>query len=161
MNIEINDRCARLKSLLHSKPNDLLREEVEHAVHSKWEGIQVCAGRVLANWGDRRSIESLREWLRSTLHKKSGWAVRGQAIRLLCQCYQSDDIHWLLDLYFEEENRLLRHEFLPLVIALPESAVRKRIILESRSEIDRRREAAEIAATRLDWVYKSETKMFS
>jgi hypothetical protein len=161
MDVKINEQCDRLKSLLHTKPNDLVREEVEHALHSKWEGVQVCAARVLATWGDRQSIQALRDWLQSSLDRKSGWAVRGQAIRLLCQCYQSDDIHWLLDLYFEEENRLRRHEFLPLIISLPEPVVRRRILLESLSEIDRRREASRIAMTRLEQVSQSKQKMFS
>jgi hypothetical protein len=151
MKSQINDQCDRLKSLIHANPNDLIRAEVENALHSKWEGIQVCAGRVLATWGDRESIETLRNWLQSLLDKKSGWAIRKQAIQLLCQCYQSEDIHWLLDLYFGQEDRLRCHEFLPLVIALPESIVRKRILIESRSAIEKRREAAAIAMRRLDY----------
>ncbi len=141
----INDRCDRLKSLVSVKPNDQVREEVNRELHSKWEGVQVCAGRVLATWGDRQSIGALRDWLQSSLKKKSGWAVRGQAIQFLCQCYQSDDVNWLLDLYFEQENRLIRHELLPLIVALPEPAVRRRILAESHSNIDSKIEAAEIA----------------
>ena len=150
MNTEINNQCARLESLLHIRPTEALRDEVESALRSKWEGVQVWAGRVLAAWGGRRSIDALRRWLEASLPKDAGWAVRGEAIRSLCVCYQPRDIQWLMDLYFGAEDRLLRHEFSPLIIQLPEPAVRERIALERRSEIASRREAATAALRTLE-----------
>lgn len=153
MTTDFKNLCARLEGLAHSRPDEERRREVEDALHSKWEGVQVWAGRVLAAWGGRRSIEALRGWLESARPKEAGWAVRGEAIRALCQCYEPEDVSWLLDLYFETSDRLLRHEFLPVITALPEAAVRKRINLEAKSPSPSRREAATIAARRLrSWV---------
>ena len=135
MNVEINRECARLESLLHSRPNETARKEVEDALRSKWEGVQVWAGRVLAAWGGRRSIDALRGWLEVSLSKEAGWAIRGEAVRSLCQCYEPRDVPWLLDLYFSAADRLLRHEFSPVILALPEDVVRERIALEARSQI--------------------------
>ena len=158
MNSQINDACSRLESLLYTRPNEATREEVERALGSKWEGVQVWAGRVLATWGGRRSIEALRRWLEASMSKEAGWAVRGEAIRSLCQCYQERDIVWLLDMYFAAMDRLLRHEFLPLIEALPEKAVRHRIALERRSSTKSRVDAAEAALRRLEYWNRARTQ---
>jgi len=150
MNVEINRECARLESLLHSRPNETARKEVEVALRSKWEGVQVWAGRVLAAWGGRRSVDALRGWLEVSLSKEAGWAIRGEAIRSLCQCYEPRDVPWLLDMYFSAADRLLRHEFSPVILALPEDVVRERIALEAGSQIETRREAATVATRMLD-----------
>jgi hypothetical protein len=121
---------------------------VEDALGSKWEGVQVWAGRVLASWGDRQSIDLLRDWLHRALGKEAGWTLRGEAVRSLCQCYQREDIPWLLDLYFEAEDPLQRHEFSPFIIALPEADVRHRIQTEMKGESKPRKAAAQ-AATRM------------
>ena len=142
--------CARLESLSHSQPSEVHRREAEDALHSKWEGVQVWAGRCLAAWGGKRSVAALRAWLESTLTKEAGWAVRGEAIRALCQSYQAEDVDWLLDLYFETSDRLLRHEFLPVITALPDAKVRKRIAQEAKHADAARREAATIANRRLE-----------
>lgn len=149
MNSKINEACGRLESLLYTRPTEVTRQEVERALNSKWEGVQVWAGRVLASWGGRRSVDALRTWLEASMCKEAGWAVRGEAIRSLCQCYQSRDVEWLLDMYFDATDRLLRHEFLPLIEALPEDAVRHRIAQERQSEVQSRVAAADIALRRL------------
>lgn len=74
----------------------------------------------------------------------------------MCQCYRPQDVDWLLDLYFGARDRLLRHEFLPVVTALPVMKVRARIALESKHPDALRREAAKVAGVRLgswlDWL---------
>jgi hypothetical protein len=141
--------CARLESLMHVQPTGEDRVEVAEALHSKWEGVQVWAGRCLSAWGDDRSAQALRGWLESTLTKEAGWAVRGEAIRALCRCYRPQDVGWLLDLYFGATDHLLRHEFLAAITELPLAKVRRRIARESRHPDPERREAADIAGRRL------------
>jgi hypothetical protein len=144
-NEPIKEWCDRLASHLHSRPNAPARQEVEDGLRSKWEGVQVWAGRVLASWGDRRSIDLLREWLDGLLTKEAAWSVRGEAVRALCQCYRPADVPWMLDLYFGAEDPLLRHEFSPFIFALPEDKVRQRIVREAQSASESRREAAKVA----------------
>jgi hypothetical protein len=150
VNSKTNDACARLEALLYSRPTETTREEVEQALMSKWEGEQVWAGRVLAAWGGRRSIEALRRWLEGAMAKEAGWAVRGEAIRALCQCYQPRDASWMLDMYFDAPSALVRHELLPVVDALPEEVVHQRIEMERRAGVPSRVEAAVRALRRLE-----------
>lgn len=158
VNSKINDACGRLESLLYTRPTESARQEVERALNSKWEGVQVWAGRVLASWGGRRSVGALRRWLEASMLKEAGWAVRGEAIRSLCHCYQPRDIEWILDIYFDATDRLLRHEFLPLIEALPEDAVRQRIAQERRSGVKSRLDSADVALRRLEHLNERQTQ---
>jgi len=143
--------CDRLATHFHSRPNATSRREVEEGLRSKWEGVQVWAGRVLASWGDRRSIDLLHEWLEGLLEKEAAWSVRGEAVRALCQCYKSADVPWMLDLYFGANDPLLRHEFGPFIFVIPENDVRKRIRREAQSASAVRRDAARIASRILQY----------
>jgi hypothetical protein len=143
--------CDQLATHLHSRPNATARREVEDGLRSKWEGVQVWAGRVLANWGDRGSIDLLRDWLEGLLKKEAAWTVRGEAVRALCQCYKPADVPWMLDLYFGADDPLLRHEFGPFILVLPEDDVRKRIQREAQSASAVRRDAAKIASRILQY----------
>jgi len=142
--------CLQLETLTHGKPTSVKRKEVDDALQSRWEGVQVCAGRVLASWGDRDSIDKLRGLLESSLSKESGWAIRGEAVRALSECYKAEDIPWILDLYFETKDRLRRHELLPLITSLPKDVVTRRIKKELKNELETRRDAAAMAARRLE-----------
>ena len=82
----LHERCAHLDSLARSRPNRNARAEVEAALYSKWEGLQVHAGRALAAWGDRESVDALRDWLRISLEKPAGWSVTGEAVACLQGC---------------------------------------------------------------------------
>ena len=154
MKLHLTAWCLRLEALTHGQSTSKRRKEVHEALQSKWEGVQVWAGRVLASWGDRDSIDRLRDWLESSLAKETGWAIRGEAVKALCECYKPEDIPWLLDLYFKTEDRLRRYELLPLVTALPQDMVRRRIKTELKSELEARRDAATIAARRLEFWQK-------
>jgi hypothetical protein len=151
MTADLREWCGRLERLAQTRPTPESRRHVDEALQSKWEGVQVWAVRVLAAWGDRQCIDAIRRWLEIKLSKARGWSSRGEAVKALCQCYEADDVPWLLDLYFGTTDRVLGHEFLPFIEALPEDTVRRRIDIESRSASERRREAATIAARRLEW----------
>jgi hypothetical protein len=135
----IKQWCERLATHLHSRPNATSRRQVEDGLRSKWEGVQVWAGWVLASWGDRQSIDLLRGWLEHMLTKEAEWTVRCEAVRALCQCYRPADVPWMLDLYFGSTDPLLRHEFGPFIFTLPEDAIRRRIRTESQSASETRR----------------------
>lgn len=156
MRVDLKNWCIRLESFTHGLPTSTRRKEVDEALRSKWEGVQVWAARVLASWGDRQSIDELRRWLESSLTKEAGWAVRGEAVNALCKCYKAEDIPWLLDMYFKTEDRLLRHELLPFVTALPHEVVRRRIKKELKSESELRQDSATIAKRRLEFWKKLE-----
>ena len=148
---QIKAWCNQLATHLHSRPNARSRRDVEDGLRSKWEGVQVWAGRVLASWGDRQSIDLLRDWLEGLLKKEAAWTVRGEAVRALCQSYKPADVPWMLDLYFEANDPLLRHEFSPFIFTLPEGDVKKRIRREAQSGSAVRRDAAKIASRMLQY----------
>jgi hypothetical protein len=149
----IKEQCRQLAAMLYSRPTDARRLAVDRALGSKWEGVQVWAGRVLATWGDRRSIDTLRRWLAHSLEKEAGWALRGQAIRSLCECYEPKDIPWMLELYFSADTHEHLHqwELLRFVQELPIESIRERIAVERGSDIASRRAAAEVAARVVEW----------
>jgi HEAT repeat protein len=115
--------AVHLRSLGELSPTSARRAEVTEALHHKWEGIQSIAAQVLGRWAGHESIEALRTWLFACFERKNGWAVRGVAVQQLAQLVEARDTEWVLELYFGLEDRLAKHEILPLVLALrPESA---------------------------------------
>ena len=151
MSSKIKHLCQRLDSLARGKPNAAARSEVLEALKSKWEGVQVHAARALAAWADDESVQALRAWLEESRSKEAGWAVRGEAVKCLCSCTGPRDASWMLELYFSTEDRLVRHELLPLIDAVPVTAARERIEIEAKSSEPLRRDAATIARRRLSW----------
>lgn len=145
----LHERCAHLDSLARSRPNRNARAEVEAALHSKWEGLQVHAGRALAAWGDRESVDALRDWLRTSLGKPSGWSVTGEAVACLQRCCTADDANWILDAYFQTSDRLARNSLLALLDVVPVPLLEARIRTESEAGHAAHSEAASIAARRL------------
>ncbi len=146
---DLHERCAHLDSLARSRPNRNARAEVEAALHSKWEGLQVHAGRALAAWGDRESVDALRNWLCTSLGKPAGWSVTGEAVACLQRCCIADDASWILYIYFHASDRLARHSVLPLLDVVPVPVLEARIRIESEASDAARSEAASIAARRL------------
>lgn len=86
--------------------------------------------------GDDESRRRLRDYIERVQDRKYGWAVRGVAVRALAACVTEEDAPWVLDRYFRLSGVMAKHELLPVVIALPESASRERLLLE-RTATDR------------------------
>jgi hypothetical protein len=42
---DLHSICVRIESLSHVQPTEQDRVEVNELLHSKWEGVQVWAGR--------------------------------------------------------------------------------------------------------------------
>ena len=141
--------CSRLERLAVKRPTQQARRDVEAALTHKWEGVQVHAGRVLASWGGRRSIDALRQWLVSSMGKEGDSALRAEAVKALCRCFEPRDATWMLDLYFEARGIFIRHQLLPFVTAVPRDQAERRIAIERDSTSETRRAAATVAGRRL------------
>jgi HEAT repeat protein len=139
---DLRETCERLKEFGRRKPTDDMRRDVEQALRSKWEGVQAAAAHALGNWGDRRSVDVLHNWLQETLQRKHGWSVRRVAVGALVRCVDEEDVSWVLDTYFGLRGARLKHELLWLVMALPAHRARDRLLLEARSLNRDNRQAA-------------------
>ena len=141
---DLKNISERLKELGGQRPTPESRREVEGALANKWEGVQVTAAKILANWGGPESVSILRDWLHSCDERKYGWSVTGVAVNALAKCVSSADVDWVLEEYFERPGVAAKHELLPLVLSLsPDNRkVRERLSAESRSPDRDRRQAA-------------------
>ena len=146
---DLDRACRRLDELAALPATAPSRQEVLEALGSKWEGVQVHAGRALAAWGGRESIDRLREWLDRSLDKAAGRSVRGEAVRCLRRACDSSDAPWLLDYFFSAASPAERHEFFPFFDLTPLNVLRERIAVESQSSQQSRRDAARVATRRL------------
>lgn len=142
----LREVCDRLRGLGERPPTAETRAVVEEALRSKWEGVQVVAGRVLAGWGDEDAVELLYSWLARSLQKRYGWSVTGAAVEALAKLVGEEDADRVLALYFGTEGWSKRHSLLPLVRALPVEPARERL-LAAGSSPDRESRQAAMAAT--------------
>jgi len=148
--MDIGAECRKLEALARSRPNAKTRAAVLAGLQSKWEGVQVHAGRVLAAWADPESVSALREWLVSSLKKEAGWSVVGQAVEFLRKAHSPGDLLWMLDIFFSQTDELKRHDLLPLTDCAPPGVLRERAAREIKSGDPNRAEAARVALTRLN-----------
>lgn len=123
---------------------------VDEALASKWEGVQSVALQVLGTWGDDGSRRRLRDFIERVDERPHGWAIRGVAVRALSGCVTRQDAAWALDRLFSLEGVLAKHEFVPVVLALPPDAVRGRLVQESVSPDRDNRQAAMKALGNMD-----------
>ncbi len=117
--MDLKAEALRLREFGTSPPSDSTRDEITHALESKFEGIQAVAAEVLGAWGDAVSKATLREWFLETIPRPNGWAIRSVGMRELARLADASDAGWVLDLYFGTKDRLLQHELLRLAAALP------------------------------------------
>ena len=148
--VDINTECEKLEALARSRPNVVARATVLAGLRSKWEGVQVHAGRALAAWADPESVSALRDWLIASLGKEAGWSVTSQAVKCVAQAHSPDDLPWMLDLYFSQPDRLKRHDLLPLTDCAPPVVLREFVSREAASGERHRVEAARVALRRLE-----------
>lgn len=142
--VDFRARVEELRSLASARPRRKDREIVAAALGCKWEGLQSVAAQTLSRWGDRESIETLREfWFLCQNRKRNGTigTVAGVVARLLSACVGAQDANWVLDCYFEIPNSG-NGSFLGVVKSLPLESARERLLQESRSPDHKRRLAA-------------------
>lgn len=106
---------SRLRSFANSKPNAVRRALVEEGLNSKFEGTQALALKVLGAWGDRKSVNRLKEFLETAFDRKHGWGIRGVAIDALQNCLTDRDVEWVLGLFNSRSDGLEHHELRHLV----------------------------------------------
>jgi hypothetical protein len=132
--IDPAEAARALAPLRLERPRPDSRALVEEALASKFEGVQALGARVLGTWRDDASLTRLRHWFDSLIPKPRGWAIRCVAIQELAKSLGSDDVGWVLDLYFGITDGLLQHELRALAAHLPPLDLRTRLLAESRSE---------------------------
>ena len=145
---DLRELTERLRRLGTRRPSPEARTEVLAGLSSKWEGVQVVATGVLGRWGDRESVERLREFLSECFGREAGWGIREVIVRALRPAVTEADVGWVLDLYFRLEGWLPKHELQWLVIALPPRAARARLVAALRDPRWDNRHAA-VKATRI------------
>lgn len=126
----LQEEAEKLRRLGYSKPNCTGMSIVREAMSSKWEGIQSIALQVLGQWGGKEAIEMLRSFLVNAYAREYGWTIRGVAVRSLAKIVGSDDVDWVLALYFSLPGWLAKHELLPVVLQLPPERARTRLTSE-------------------------------
>lgn len=136
-----SDRLRELTQLPASAAN---RAEAEAALDSKWEGIRSLAAQALGYWGGRESVAVLK---RALLAAPAGGTLRRVIIREVARCHESEDIPWILDLYFEGpltwiDRHYIRREMLS---RLSGEVLRERLHREARSGDATHRRAAAYA----------------
>ena len=141
----------RLRQLGAKRPTTASRAEVVAALSSKWEGAQAVAARVLAGWGDRESIDLLRDFLAKCFDREAGWGIRGVVVRALRPIVTDADVDWVLDLYFSLQGWLPKHELLWLVTALPPHEARGRLVSALQDQRWDNRHAAVKAIGNMDY----------
>jgi HEAT repeat protein len=134
--------AVHLRSLGELPPTPERRAEVAEALRHKREGIQSVAAQVLGRWGGRESLKAIREWLGGSFARENGWSIRGVAVKQLAQLVETKDVEWVLELYFGQEDRLSKHELLPLVLVLDPEAARRELTARLRDPDWANRQAA-------------------
>ena len=145
----LQETTSHLRAIGAEPPTPERWNEVTAALESKFEGIQVVAARVLATWGGRAAVETLRPWLVKLCDRPDSFHARGAAAKVLAQCVEAQDTEWVLDLYFGLPDALLKHDLLPLIEVLPPDRVRPRVLTEARSPEAINRQAALKAVARI------------
>ena len=76
------------------------RAELEAALRSKWNGVQVSAGKKLAAWGGQRSLGSLKSWLESRLARGGSSDTLIVALNCVSAVVGPGDTDWAIKAYF-------------------------------------------------------------
>lgn len=114
MAVDLNAVCSRLDELGRRRPNGKSRAEVEEALSSKWEGVQVSAARTLAAWGDERSLSLVRGLLERLSRRKAAWAAAGALANALAPRLKPTDLDWVFKLFLRMARRDNRYALIPL-----------------------------------------------
>ena len=154
MALDFAEMANSLRSLGAASPTPAARDQVRLALASKFEGIQAVAAEALGAWGDDDSVRALHDWLDELLTRPDSMAPRSVAIRELAPHGAKLDADRVLDRYFEVGKsvrpsvQLIQHELLSLVTALPEDAIRQRVLAAGSDSDARMRRAGLLVIVR-------------
>jgi hypothetical protein len=110
---------ARIAKLGDGKPSESARGELESAIQSKWQGVQVAAARALLSWGDARSVSAVKTLLSEHSKTRQSFSSVSTLAFALAPHLQASDLKWVLRLYFHESNPHNRSHLTSLFRALP------------------------------------------
>jgi hypothetical protein len=128
--------CNELKAMATQPETPELREKAESELNSKWTGVQVCAARVLAAWGGRRSVELLKAWVEKWYFDdyKTYYAMQHTSSDILAECIELQDADWALEIYLALYPTVGRWALWAVLHKIPFDAVQERLVQESASD---------------------------
>lgn len=145
MNETLNRESSRIRAIAEGKPSSSARDELEAALRSKHHGVRIIAAQALGRWGGRRSVEALKAAFERDLGPRPHFSLRKQYLSALAQCYDEQDISWILDMHFAPEvkhpdSHYIRRE---LIGTMSHRHIRDRVLQEAkRPDPGRRMKAA-------------------
>src|SRR5262249_21005605 len=98
--VDLKIECSRLRDLGRSKPTGQNLRVLHDAMDSKFESIQVTAGKVLGRWGGREAAAALKDWLLRSCQKPRSHSIQIQAAKALAPWLETRDAEWAVELYF-------------------------------------------------------------
>ena len=120
--------CEELRQIGLRPETPAGREKLEEALSSKWDGVKVAAAKALSQWGDPRSLCSLKVLL-STLVAKPGRLGGVSAVaRLLATHMQASDLDWAIEVFIHQSRAANRHAVHLLFGAFDPNEVRRRLV---------------------------------
>lgn len=128
--VDFAELCDRLRKLGERPPSAAGRRELDAALGSKWEGVQVTAARSLAAWGDARAIERVWGVLEELCGKRSRWSATGAVAAALAPHHRAIGVTRVLGLYIERCRSENRFALWHLTDVLPDA--------DAASELERR-----------------------
>jgi hypothetical protein len=120
--VDLRALCEHLKQLGGREPSAATRRELEQALGSKWEGVQVTAARSLAAWGDAKSLDKVSTYLGELCLKPARWSAIGAVAEALVPHAASLGVTWIIELYLDRCRDQNRFSLWPLTDALPYEA---------------------------------------
>lgn len=126
--MDLKQHCDHLHRLGKKSPSKKARLELEKALQSKREGIQVVAAKALANWGDPKSIDAIKLLLVEKSKLEARWSAVGAISKLLYPFMNENDIDWVLELYLKESRRQNRFALIELILSLPYKETEQKLI---------------------------------
>lgn len=125
--------CDELNALATQSETPMLRQKAEEAFNSRWTGVQVCAARVLAKWGGRRSVELLKPWVVKWILREDSamWQI---ACNILAECIERQDSDWVLNTYLTIGYESVgRYALWRCIAKIRFAVVEERLVRESTS----------------------------
>ncbi|HWZ32757.1 MAG TPA: hypothetical protein VNX18_15550 [Bryobacteraceae bacterium] len=94
--------CEELRRVGSRPETPALRQKLEDGLSSKWDGVQVAAATALSQWGDARSVRSLKELLAAVAAKPDRSSTTHALAKLLFPHLQPTDLNWTIDVFINQ-----------------------------------------------------------
>ena len=110
MAIDLREECDSLSQLKHRRKDPRARQRLLDALSSKWDGVQVTAAEVLLEWGDKQSVQAVRELLPKVASQPVRWSTTNALARQLAHHLQAEeDLDWAVEVFLNAhaDNRFV------------------------------------------------------